>query len=90
MLKNIGLKIIWKDCIVNKINVALLFLCAAESDKTALEEPDLHLSQTNTVKMEDLINEYLSAMDGVFKKLILDTCILHESNTVKYFRSLEN
>lgn len=58
-----------------------------ENDKTALEEPDLHLSQANTVKMEDLINEYLSAMDGVFKKL---TFFLHENNSVKYFPSLEN
>ena len=67
-----------------------MFLYAAESDKTAVDEPDLHLSQTNTVKMEDLINEYLSAMDGVFKKLIFDTFILHKSNAGKYFRSLKN
>ena len=63
---------------------------AAESDKTALEEPDLHLSQANTIKMEDLVNEYLSAMDGVFKKLILDTFFLLENNAVKYFPTLEN
>lgn len=39
--------------------------------KMEMKDPDLHMSQANTVRMEDLINEYLNSVDGALQLNVL-------------------